>query len=111
MADGIQVPEAKDLGINQHFHKAGEASRVAKTKEEADALSSDGWSSTPQGWTVYGPKGDAVTVYAADQEAAALAQGYSLNPPPVVETVRQHVPEPPTPMQQSQAKRKASADA
>lgn len=104
MADGIQVPETKSLGLNQHFHKAGEAVRVATTKEEADALASDGWSDKPEGWKLYGPRGQVVTVYAANQEADAIAAGYSLEPPaglapPVADTR--------TPMQQSKDARKA----
>ena len=87
MADGIQVPTARELGINQHFHKAGFASKVATTKEEADKLASDGWSDKPVGWSVYGPKGDEVTVWSAQQEADALAQGYSLEPPVQVDAV------------------------
>lgn len=92
MADGIQVPAAKALGINQHLHKAGEASRVATTQEEADALKSDGWKTAPEGWNVYGPKGQIVVVYSADQEAEALAQGYSLEPPVQVESVALRAP-------------------
>lgn len=90
MADGIQVPTAKELGINQHFHKAGEAARVATTKAEADALISDGWSNVPQAWKVYGPRGVAVDVYSIEQQDAALAQGYALEPPaPPVQVVMQ----------------------
>jgi|ERR1017187_5898057 hypothetical protein len=108
MADGIQVPTAKELGINQHFHKAGLPSKVATTKEEADKLASDGWSDKPVGWLVYGPKGEQVTVYTAGQEADALAQGYGLEPPVVVDAVqlRQR-----TPMQAAQDGRKGKADA
>lgn len=111
MADGIQVPTAKDLGINQHFHKAGEEARVATTKEEADALTSAGWSDKPEGWWLYGPKGQQVTVYAVSQEADAIAQGYSLEPPVVVKAQTVGTPEPVSPMQQAKDSRKAAADA
>ena len=87
MADGIQVPTAKELGLNTHVHKAGEASKVATTQEELDKLLSSGWSKFPVGWVLYGPRGTEVTVYTAGQEADALAQGYSIDPPVQVESV------------------------